>query len=165
MTDDGPPITPAGMTALKARYDHLLGSERPAIVEIVSWAAGNGDRSENGDYLYGRKRMREIDRELAHLARRMKACRVVDPVRQQDRNRAWFGATVTIADEDVSQRVLTLVGDDEQDATAGQIGWSAPLARALRGAAVGDLRRVVLPGGEKEWEVLAIAYPDVTNAS
>jgi transcription elongation factor GreB len=159
MTGEGPPITPAGMTALKARYDHLLGSERPAIVEIVSWAAGNGDRSENGDYLYGRKRMREIDRELAHLARRMKACRVVDPARQQDRTRAWFGATVTIADEEDCQRTLTLVGDDEQDATAGRIGWSAPLSRALRGAAVGDLRRVILPGGEKEWEVLEIAYP------
>ncbi len=159
MTGDGPPITPAGLAALRARYDHLLGKERPEIVEIVSWAAGNGDRSENGDYLYGRKRMREIDRELAHLARRMKAVRVIDPARQQDRARAWFGAQVTIADEDDCQRTLTLVGDDEQDAGAGLIGWSAPLARALRGAAVGDLRKVRLPGGEKEWEVIEIAYP------
>ncbi len=156
---EGPPITPAGMAALRARYDHLLGSERPAIVEIVSWAAGNGDRSENGDYLYGRKRMREIDRELAFLAKRMKACRVIDPARQEDRSRVWFGARVTIADEDDNQRVLTLVGDDEQDASAGLIGWSAPLAKALRGAGVGDLRRVRLPAGEKEWEVLEIAYP------
>jgi transcription elongation factor GreB len=159
MKPDGPPITPAGLAALRARYDHLLGTERPAIVEVVSWAAGNGDRSENGDYLYGRKRMREIDRELAHLARRMKALRVVDPAAQADRSRAWFGATVTIADEDDNERTLTLVGDDEQDASAGRIGWSAPLARALRGAAVGDLRRVRLPGGEKEWEVVAIDYP------
>lgn len=159
MKPDGPPISPAGMAALRARYDHLLGTERPAIVEIVSWAAGNGDRSENGDYLYGRKRMREIDRELAHLARRMKNCRVIDPARQEDQQRAWFGATVSIADEDDNQRTLTLVGDDEQDASAGLIGWSAPLARALRGAAVGDLRRVHLPGGEKEWEVLSISYP------
>ena len=157
---DGPPISPAGMAALRARYDLLLGTERPAIVEIVSWAAGNGDRSENGDYLYGRKRMREIDRELAHLARRMKSCRVLDPARQDDRTRVWFGATVTIADEDDNQRVLTLVGDDEQDATAGLIGWSAPLAKALRGAAPGDLRRVTLPGGEKEWDVVAISYPE-----
>ena len=157
---EGPPISPAGLAALRARYDHLLGTERPAIVEIVSWAAGNGDRSENGDYLYGRKRMREIDRELAHLARRMKAARVIDPARQEDRSRAWFGATVTIADEDDNQRELTLVGDDEQDASASLIGWSAPLARALRGAGVGDLRRVRLPGGEKEWEVLAITYPE-----
>lgn len=156
---NGPPITPAGMAALRARYDHLLGTERPAIVEVVSWAAGNGDRSENGDYLYGRKRMREIDRELAHLARRMKTLRVVDPARQEDRERVRFGATVTIADEDDKHLQLTIVGDDEQDATAGLIGWSAPLARALRGAGVGDLRRVVLPGGEKEWEVLSVSYP------
>ena len=158
MKPDGPPITPAGMAALRARYDHLLGTERPAIVEVVSWAAGNGDRSENGDYIYGRKRMREIDRELAYLARRMKALRVIDPARQEDRSRALFGATLTIADEDDNQRVLTLVGDDEQDAGQGLIGWSAPLARALRGAAVGDVRRVLLPGGEKEWEVLEIGY-------
>ena len=147
------------MTALRTRYDHLLGEERPRIVEIVSWAAGNGDRSENGDYLYGRKRMREIDRELAYLARRMKALRVVDPAQQPDRSRAWFGATLTIADEDDNQMTLTLVGDDEQDASAGRIGWSAPLARAMRGAGLGDLRIVRLPGGEKEWEVIAITYP------
>lgn len=156
---DGPPITPAGMAALRARYDHLLGTERPAIVEIVSWAAGNGDRSENGDYLYGRKRMREIDRELGHLARRMKKLRVLDPAGQRDRERVFFGAEVTIADEDDHHRKVTLVGDDEQDAARGLIGWSAPLARALRGARVGDLRTVRLPGGEKEWEVIAIAYP------
>ena len=159
MKPGGPPITPAGLAALRARYDHLLGTERPAIVEVVSWAAGNGDRSENGDYIYGRKRMREIDRELAHLARRMKALRAVDPASQADRSRVWFGATVTLADEDDARRTVTLVGDDEQDASAGRIGWSAPLARALRGAAVGDLRRVMLPGGEKEWEVLEISYP------
>ncbi|MBW8752551.1 MAG: GreA/GreB family elongation factor [Sphingomonadales bacterium] len=159
MKPDGPPISPAGLAALRARYDHLLGTERPAIVEVVSWAAGNGDRSENGDYIYGRKRMREIDRELAYLARRMKALRVIDPRAQADKARVWFGATVTIADEDDNQRRLTLVGDDEQDAGEGRIGWSAPLARALRGATVGDLRRVRLPGGEKEWEVVAIVYP------
>ena len=159
MTIDGPPITPAGMAALRARYDHLLGTARPDIVAIVSWAAGNGDRSENGDYIYGRKRMREIDRELAFLAKRMKACRVLDPAQQADQSRAWFGATVTIADDDGAQRVLTLVGDDEQNASLGLIGWSAPLARALRGAALGDLRKVALPGGTKDWEVLAITYP------
>jgi transcription elongation factor GreB len=152
-------ITPSGYAALKARYDELLGVERPAIVEIVSWAAGNGDRSENGDYLYGRKRMREIDRELNRLARKMKAARVVDPAAQTDTANIWFGAEVEIADEDDNRRTLTLVGDDEQDAGAGRIGWNSPLARALRGAAVGDLRTVTLPGGTKEWEVLAIAYP------
>jgi transcription elongation factor GreB len=155
-------ITPAGLAALRARYDHLLGTERPEIVAIVSWAAGNGDRSENGDYLYGRKRMREIDRELAHLARRMKAARIVDPAQQPDHDRVWFGAQLTIADEDHNRHSLTLVGDDEQDASANKIGWSAPIARALRGAAVGDLRTVRLPAGEKEWEVLAIAYPVAT---
>ena len=152
------PVTPAGYAAMRARYDHLLGTERPAIVEIVSWAAGNGDRSENGDYLYGRKRMREIDRELAHLARRMKAARVIDPAAQPDKSRAFFGATITLADEDDVERVVTLVGDDEQDASAGRIGWSSPVARAIKGAAVGDLRSVRLPGGLKEWEVMAIDY-------
>ena len=146
------------MAALKARYDHLLTAERPAIVEIVSWAAGNGDRSENGDYLYGRKKMREIDRELAHLIKRMKALRVVDPAAQVDRSRVFFGARVTIADEDDRQQTVQLVGDDEQDAGAGRIGWSSPLARALRGAGIGDLRVVALPSGTREWEVLAIAY-------
>lgn len=146
------------MAALKARYDHLLGTERPEIVEIVSWAAGNGDRSENGDYLYGRKRMREIDRELGYLARRMKACRVVDPANQPDKERVFFGATVELADEDDMRRRVRLVGDDEQDANAGRIGWNSPLARALKGARVGDVRTVSLPGGFKEWEVMAISY-------
>ena len=154
----GNPITPAGYAALLARYDHLLGTERPEIVEIVSWAAGNGDRSENGDYLYGRKRMREIDRELGHLSRRMKAARVIDPAEQPDKSRAFFGATVTLADEDDVEKTVTLVGDDEQDASAGRIGWSSPLARALKGASVGDLRLVRLPGGDREWEVVAIDY-------
>lgn len=158
MKPQGPPITPAGMAALKARYDHLLGTERPAIVEIVSWAAGNGDRSENGDYLYGRKKMREIDRELAHLARRMKLLRVVDPAAAVDRSRVFFGARVEIADEDDNRQTVTLVGDDEQDAAKGRIGWNAPLARALRGAAVGDVRVVALPSGTREWEVMAVDY-------
>ena len=158
MSANGNPITPAGHAALRARYDHLLGTERPEIVELVSWAAGNGDRSENGDYLYGRKRMREIDRELAHLARRMKAARVIDPVEQTDRTRAFFGATVMIVDEDENEKSVILVGDDEQDASAGRIGWSSPMSRALRGACVGDVRTVHLPGDAKEWEVLAIGY-------
>jgi transcription elongation factor GreB len=154
----GPPITPAGMAALKARYDHLLGKERPEIVEIVSWAAGNGDRSENGDYLYGRKRMREIDRELAYLARRMKALRVVDPANQPDKARVFFGASVELADEDDARKNLQIVGDDEQDASVGKVGWSSPIAKALKGAEIGDLRTVRLPGGVKEWEVMAISY-------
>jgi transcription elongation factor GreB len=152
-------ITPAGYAALRAEYDQLLGDERPRIVEIVSWAAGNGDRSENGDYLYGRKRMREIDRRLKWLAERMKAAKVVNPAQQPDKARVYFGATVTVADEDDNERIVTILGNDEADAGAGRIGWDSPLSRALRGAAIGDLRRVQLPGGEKEWEVIAIDYP------
>jgi transcription elongation factor GreB len=152
-------ITPAGYSALKAEYDTLFGTERPALVETIAWAAGNGDRSENGDYIYGRKRLREIDRRLGWLAKRMKAAKVIDPARQEDRSKVWFGATVTIADEDDNHRTLTLTGDDEADAGAGRIGWNSPLARALRGAAVGDLRKVVLPAGEKDYEVMTITYP------
>lgn len=152
-------ITPAGYGALKAEYDALFGTERPALVETIAWAAGNGDRSENGDYIYGRKRLREIDRRLGWLARRMKAAKIVDPTVQTDARRIWFGAIVTIADEDDNHRTLTLVGDDEADAARGRIGWNAPIARALRGAAVGDLRKVTLPAGEKEYEIMGIAYP------
>jgi len=152
-------ITPAGYSALKAEYDVLFGTERPALVETIAWAAGNGDRSENGDYIYGRKRLREIDRRLGWLAKRMKAAKVVDPAQQEDQSKVWFGATVTIADEDDNHRTLTLTGDDEADAGAGRIGWNSPLARALRGAAVGDLRKVVLPAGEKDYEVMTITYP------
>jgi transcription elongation factor GreB len=152
-------ITPTGYAALQSEYHALLGGERPKLVEVISWAAGNGDRSENGDYIYGRKRLREIDRRLSFLAKRMKAAVVIDPAAQPDRNHVWFGATVTIVDDDDLERVLTLVGDDETDAGAGRIGWSAPLARALRGAAVGDVRRVVLPAGERDYEVVGIRYP------
>lgn len=152
-------ITPAGLAALRARYDALFAVERPKLVETIAWAAGNGDRSENGDYIYGRKKLREIDRELGHLSRRMKAAKVIDPAAQPDRSRAWFGATVEIVDEDDSARAVTLVGMDEADAGAGRIGWDSPLARALRGATVGDVRTVALPGGEKAWEVTAVSYP------
>ncbi len=153
-------ITPQGFAALRAEYDRLLGDERPKIVEIVSWAAGNGDRSENGDYLYGRKRMREIDGQLRRLAKKMKDAKIVDPARQPDKTRVFFGATVTIADENDNQRIVTLVGNDESDSGAGRIGWDAPLSRALRGAGLGDLRTVRLPAGEKEYEIIGISYPD-----
>jgi transcription elongation factor GreB len=153
-------ITPQGLARIRAEYDELFGLERPKIVEIVSWAASLGDRSENADYLYGKRRLREIDRKLAHLARIMKDARVVDPARQQDRDQVRFGATVELADEDDNRRTLTIVGDDETDAASGRIGWSAPLARALIGARTGDERIVRLPAGEKSYEVLAIRYPD-----
>ena len=152
-------ITPAGFAALRAEYDRLFADERPKLVETISWAAGNGDRSENGDYIYGRKRLREIDRTLGRLSAKMKAAKVVDPTQQPDRTRVYFGAAVTIADEDDNQRTLTIVGNDEADAGKGLVGWDSPIARALRGAAIGDLRRITLPGGEREYEVIAISYP------
>jgi transcription elongation factor GreB len=159
MTDRPNYITPKGYATLHAEYQALLSDERPKLVEVISWAAGNGDRSENGDYIYGRKRLREIDRRLGWLSKRMKAAKVVDPARQEDRNRIYFGATVTVVDEQDRERVLTLVGDDEADAGNGLIGWNAPLARALRGAGAGDTRRVELPAGVIEYEVIAINYP------
>jgi transcription elongation factor GreB len=153
-------ITPEGFARLRAEYDELFGVERPKMVEVVSWAASLGDRSENADYLYGKRRLREIDRRLAHLSRIMKAAKVVDPRLQVSRGEVRFGATVELADEEDSRRLLTIVGDDETDASAGRIGWSAPLARALIGAKVGDERIVRLPAGEKSYEVMAIHYPD-----
>jgi len=152
-------ITPDGLKRIKAEYDELFGVERPKIVETVSWAASLGDRSENADYIYGKRRLREIDRRLAHLARIMKAAKVVDPAAQLSRDEVRFGATVELADEDDNRRTLTIVGDDEADASSGRIGWSAPLARAFIGAKVGDERIVRLPGGEKSYEVVGIRYP------
>jgi transcription elongation factor GreB len=153
-------ITPAGFARLQARYAELFTTERPKVVETVSWAAGNGDRSENGDYIYGKKRLREIDWELGQLSRKLKAAKVVDPATLPDKSKVLFGATVIIADEQDRHRTLTLVGDDETNAAAGQIGWSSPIARALRSAKVGDLRRVRLPAGEAEYEILSVSYPD-----
>lgn len=160
MTDQPRFITPEGLARIRAEYDDLFGVERPKMVEVVSWAASLGDRSENADYLYGKKRLREIDRRLGYLAKIMKAAKVVDPAKQEQRDQVRFGATVELADEDDSRRTLTIVGDDETDASAGRIGWSAPLARALIGAKIGDGRTVRLPAGEKNYEVMAIRYPD-----
>jgi transcription elongation factor GreB len=159
------PITPAGFAALRAEYEQLMTVERPAIVEVVSWAAGNGDRSENGDYIYGRQKLRAIDRRAGFLAKRMKAVTVIDPAAQTDTARVRFGAVVTYADEDDNQRTVTLVGQDESDASAGRISWRSPMAIALRGAVVGDVRRVTLPGRDVEVEVLSIAYPPIETLS
>ena len=152
-------ITPEGLARIRAEYDELFGIERPKVVETVSWAASLGDRSENADYIYGKRRLREIDRKLGRLARIMKEAKVVDPARQEARDQVRFGATVELADEDDNRRRLTIVGDDEADATAGRVGWSAPLSRALIGARVGDERIVRLPSGEKSYEVMEIRYP------
>lgn len=154
------PITPAGFAALRARYQQLFAVERPAVVETVSWAAGNGDRSENGDYIYGKQKLRAIDRELGQLSKKMKFANVLDPAKQPDRSKVYFGATVLLADVDDTHRTVTIVGDDEAEASDGRIGWNSPLARALRGAKVGDVKTVTLPSGPKEWEVMEISYPD-----
>ena len=158
------PISPRGFAALRTEYDALFGSERPKLVETIAWAAANGDRSENGDYIYGRKRLREVDRRIDHLSRLMTAAKVVDPAAQADRSHVYFGATVLIVpldgDGDDAWRRVTLVGDDEADATDSRISWNSPLARALRGAAVGNVREVILPGGSRAYEILTIEYPD-----
>ena len=152
-------ITPTGFAAIRAEYEQLFGTERPKLVETISWAAGNGDRSENGDYIYGRKRLREIDRRLTYLSKVMKHARRVDPAAQVERDVVHFGARVELADEDDARRIVMLVGEDEADASAGRISWLAPIARALVGARVGDERVVRLPAGEKSYEIVAIDYP------
>lgn len=152
-------ITPGGYKRLREEYEALYAGERPKLLETISWAAANGDRSENADYQYGRRRLREVDRRINFLARRMKEAKVTDPARQPDKDKVWFGATVTLADEDDQERVVTLVGEDETDAGAGRISFYSPIAFAVRGAAVGDVRLVSLPGGAKEYEVVAISYP------
>lgn len=153
-------ITPEGMARIRAEYDSLFGTERPKIVETVAWAASNGDRSENGDYIYGRKKLREIDRRLGYLSKVMKQAKVVDPANAERRDEVRFGATVTLIDENDRSRIVTLVGDDEAEASDGRIGWSAPVARAIIGAKVGDERAVRLPAGESWYEIAAIRYPE-----
>jgi transcription elongation factor GreB len=159
---DRPPrfITPHGFARIRSEYEQLFSADRPALVETIAWAAANGDRSENGDYIYGRKRLREIDRRLSYLSKVMKSAKVVDPARQEQRDTVRFGATVEVADEEDERRIITLVGEDEADASSGQVSWAAPIARALVGAKVGDERIVRLPAGEKNYEIMRISYPD-----
>ena len=150
-------MTPHGFATLQTEMNHLFREERPKMVEIVSWAAGNGDRSENGDYHYGKKRLREIDRRLRYLTKRLESAEVVDPKKQQGLDRVFFGATVTYAKEDDTEHTVTLVGPDEADVSKGKISWLSPVAKALLKAQVGDEVTVKVAGGET-LEVVEIRY-------
>ncbi|HEV2678008.1 MAG TPA: transcription elongation factor GreB [Aliidongia sp.] len=151
-------MTPVGFKRLWDEREFLVKKDRPKVVEVVSWAAGNGDRSENGDYLYGKKRLREIDRRLRFLTKRLEAAEVVDPKRQQGLRQIFFGATVTYANGRDEEMTVTLVGVDEADMERGQISWISPVARALMKARVGDTVEVKTPAGPEPIEVLDIEY-------
>lgn len=151
-------MTPAGHARLEGELRHLTGVERPRVVEVVSWAAGNGDRSENGDYLYGKKRLREIDRRVRYLLKRLEIAEVVDQSRQTNRNQVFFGATVTYADSRDEERTVRIVGVDEARHEHGEVSWISPVARALLKARVGDVVKVRAPAGVDEIEVVRIEY-------
>ena len=151
-------MTPTGFAQLQAELRQLLYTERPKIVEIVSWAAGNGDRSENGDYIYGKKRLREIDRRVRYLGKRIESAEVVDPAQQQALTQVFFGATVTYARGDGSEQTVTLVGVDEIDLEQGKISWISPVAKALLKTRVGDTPELRTPAGQETLEVLDVRY-------
>jgi transcription elongation factor GreB len=156
-------ITPQGFRRMQEEARHLLRVERPKVVEVVSWAAGNGDRSENGDYLYGKKRLREIDRRIRFLTKRMECAHVVDPGQQTRRDQVYFGATVTYAKDDGEECTITIVGVDEADLDNGRVSWISPIARALLKASEGDMVDVRAPGGIERIEVVAIDYGGITE--
>lgn len=158
-------ITRAGYDRLRAELFTLMDDERPKMVEIVHWAASNGDRSENGDYLYGKKRLREIDRRIRFLTRRLEVAEVVDASLHHGGDQVFFGVTVTYADEMGVETTVTILGVDEADSAQGQISWVSPVARALLKARVGDVVRLVVPGGAQELEVLSVSYPIPTAPS
>jgi transcription elongation factor GreB len=151
-------ITPAGHARLRAELMHLLDVERPEVVRVVSWAASNGDRSENGDYLYGKKRLREIDRRIRFLTRRLDVAEVVDAARQQHLDQVFFGATVTYLQSDGVERTVRIVGVDEVDPVNGLISWISPVAKALIKAREGDTVSLITPAGRLELEILAVRY-------
>ena len=151
-------VTAAGMAALHEEFRKLLYEERPKVVETVSWAAGNGDRSENGDYIYGKKRLREIDGRVRYLTKRIESAEVVDPARQKNRDQVFFGATVEYVRKDNTEHSVTIVGIDEADLANGKISWLSPVARALMRAHVGDVIELRTPSGPETLEVLSIAY-------
>lgn len=153
-------ITPPGLEALRTELRFLMREERPRIVEIVSWAAGNGDRSENGDYLYGKKRLREIDRRARFLTKRIESAVVVDPAQQPNRNQIFFGATVTYVNARDVEVTVTIVGVDEANLDQGRISWISPIARALLKASEGDVLDFRTPAGPDQLEIISIRYPD-----
>jgi transcription elongation factor GreB len=152
-------LTPAGFARLRAELLALLDDERPKIVEVVSWAAKNGDRSENGDYLYGKKRLREIDRRIRFLTRRLDIAEVTDPSVHHGSDQIFFGATVTYVDQSDEERTITIKGIDEVDHLAGEVSWISPVARALLKARVGDEVQLATPSGPMRIEVVAVRYP------
>ncbi len=158
-------ITPDGLRRLQDELKHLQQIERPKVVDIVSWAAGNGDRSENGDYIYGKKRLREIDRRSRFLAKRLEIAEVVDPARQAHLDRVFFGATVTYANERDEERTITIVGVDEVNADNGKVSWVSPVARALMKAQKGDIVELRTPRGTEPIEVVEIRYDIGTSSS
>ena len=151
-------MTPTGFAALQQELKKLMREERPKIVETVAWAASNGDRSENGDYLYGKKRLREIDRRARYLTKRLEGTTVVDPAQQQSLTQVFFGATVTYGREDGKELTVTIVGTDEADLTQGKINWQSPVAKALMKARMGDSVEIQTPAGGESIEVLKIRY-------
>ena len=151
-------MTPCGYKALADEQDYLIHTERPKITEIVSWAAGNGDRSENGDYIYNKKRLREIDSRLRYLKKKLENCKIVDPKDQQGLDKVYFGATVTYAREDDSEVTVHLVGIDEADLEKGKINWLSPVGKALQKHEEGDIVRVKTEDGIEEIEILEIKY-------
>jgi transcription elongation factor GreB len=153
-------ITPGGHARIREELDHLLRTERPQLVEVVHWAASNGDRSENGDYIYGKRRLREIDRRIRFLTRRLDLAEVVDPARQQNVEQVFFGATVTILNEQGLTQTYQIVGVDETDSQRRRISWVSPLARALLKAREGDVVRFQSPAGWRDVEVVTVEYLD-----
>ena len=152
-------MTRRGYDALRVELDQLVRIERPQMVETVAWAAGNGDRSENGDYIYGKKRLREIDRRIRFLIKRIESAEVVDPERQQGLEQVFFGATVSFCDlETEDEQTWQIVGVDEADAAQGRISWISPLARAVLKARVGDVVRFQSPAGMREIEITDVQY-------
>jgi transcription elongation factor GreB len=152
-------MTPAGYRRLKDELLGLIDEERPKVVETVHWAAKNGDRSENGDYLYGKKRLREIDRRIRFLSKRLEMAEVTDPSLHHGNDQVFFGATVTYVEEDGTERTVTILGIDEADAGAGQVSWISPIARTLLKSRVGDVLKLPTPAGVREIEVLDVEYP------